>query len=209
MTIRLRRNSKAKLSSNFVKFSQTVAKENDQKCTNYVTLLSHWYWPLTTNFRKHLMIPNSAVWCFGPLINDENWEYNSIANILKYQYMLNYSFFRNQFCIKYKEFAMQANKCKRILSFCRFLLIRPQKNASYIGMALLSSFVYTWLICVITWVEVAWLIFIKFHDKISNHKRKVGMDFQGYGPNRFRITDQRVALNKHFMEFYYITPIKA
>ena len=52
-----------------------------------------------------------------------------------------------------------------------------------------------------------WLIFMKFYNKVPNHK-KVCIDLGSYGPNRFRFMGQKRGENKHFYEFNYITSVK-
>ena len=56
-------------------------------------------------------------------------------------------------------------------------------------------------------LNISLMIFIKFNNKVANNKRKVGIDFWGYGHNYLRIRDQNWAKNMHFIEL--ITPVKA
>lgn len=51
-------------------------------------------------------------------------------------------------------------------------------------------------------LNICWLTFLKFYNKVLNHKRKVGTDFgkkkRGNGTKK-----------RHFIEFNYITHVKA
>lgn len=50
-----------------------------------------------------------------------------------------------------------------------------------------------------------WLIVIKFYSKVPNRKKKLGIDFGGYGLNLFVIKGQKGVFNNHFI--VYITQV--
>lgn len=53
-------------------------------------------------------------------------------------------------------------------------------------------------------ITSSWLIVAKFYNKVKNHKRNFGIDFEGYGPTVLELRAKR-GLNKNFMECNYIT----